>query len=147
MDNFHFDMTSEGDLVEAMKIAARSCKAIAYSIRAAVEGQRWDADKYLKNPRDKNLLEWYHAPKSTRLVFYQYKSDRADVVALPFALDHTGMADFARRWLETADYGRQPDHDGDNGKGWRLYCEGWGHVDSDYAAFLAVSPRWACYGK
>ena len=56
-------------------------------------------------------------------------------------------ADFAVGWLEHADYGREPDHGGDNGKGWRLYCEDWGHVDHDHYAFAAVQPVWAMYGK
>lgn len=46
-----------------------------------------------------------------------------------------------------ADYGRQPDHDGDNEKGWRLYNETWGMVGGDHSAFAAVEPAWAMYGK
>jgi hypothetical protein len=26
-------------------------------------------------------------------------------------------------WLEEVDYGEEPDHDGANGKGWRVYCD------------------------
>jgi len=50
-------------------------------------------------------------------------------------------------WLSATDYGPQPDHDGDNGKGWRVFCEGWGHVGGDYHAFVAIEPRYAMYGK
>ena len=56
-------------------------------------------------------------------------------------------ADFAAGWLGHANYGNAPDHDGDNGKGWRLYCEGCGYVDNDHYAFAAVQPVWAMYGK
>jgi hypothetical protein len=49
-------------------------------------------------------------------------------------------------WLASADFGKQPDHDGDNEKGWHLYNESWGHVDGPYAVF-AVEPSWQMYGK
>lgn len=86
------------------------------------------------------------AAKPKRLVF-MWTGDGRDAVKLPFTLDAEGATDFARRWLEEQDYGREPDHDGDNGKGWRAYCEGWGHVDNEYQGFLAIAPAWDMYGK
>src|SRR5690349_24893058 len=44
-------------------------------------------------------------------------------------------------WLAEADYGPQPDHDGDNSKGWRIYNEAWGHVDNLWGAIVAIQPR------
>ena len=40
------------------------------------------------------------------------------------------------------------DHDGDNGDGWRIYCEDWGNIDEcgDYA-FIAILPVYIWYGK
>lgn len=119
MDNFRIDITSEGSLLEAMQIAFRhsSQRAIGYRVCAA-----------------------------KGLIFYQYDSSPM-MTRLPFKLDAAGAADFASRWLAEQDYGTQPDHDGGNGKGWRLYNEAWGHVDGEYQAFVAVKPVWAMYGK
>lgn len=121
MDNFCFDLTSEGSLVEPMKIAFQ---------------------------RDTRRAEAYliHAEKG--LVFFDYLGSMPkEGVKLPFKLDHIGAADFAARWLVEQNYGREPDHDGDNGKGWRLYNESWGHVGGWSGAFIAVKPAWAMYGK
>jgi hypothetical protein len=148
MDNFHIDITSEGDLAPAMKIAfGRWNKAVGYAVRAAYPGEREEvpegAPKHFRP-------DWKYGkrPKPLRLVFFwsDYEK-RPDMVKFPFTLDAEGAADFAKRWLAEADYGKEPDHDGDNGKGWRLYCEGWGHVDDDHSSFVAVAPSWAMYGK
>lgn len=149
MDNFLINIVSEGSLADAMKIACGRWhdKIVGYAIRDAVAGEKYEADKFLSDPKNAYVLRLQKEPKERRLVFYWTKIDRPDFVAFPFTLDPDGAADFAARWLAEEDYGKQPDHDGDNGRGWRLYCEGWGHVDSEYQAFVAISPRWAMYGK
>lgn len=121
MDNFHIDVTSEGksSLILAMRLAFdRGYKAVGYKIG------------------DKGLVFYWTMGLGPK-----------DVIKLPFTLDADGAADFASRWLEEQDYGRQPDHDGDNGKGWRVYTEAWGHVAGDSGSFVAVQPAWAMYGK
>ncbi len=151
MDNFHIDVTSEGvsRLQDAMRLAfsghGRNTVATHYAVREAREGKRWEAPDGYRHP---HLMDWQDRPKPHRLVFFwSGTSSPSDAVALPFKLDADGAADFAQRWLAEQDYGRQPDHDGDNGKGWRLYCEGWGHVDGQWQAFVAVAPSWTMYGK
>ena len=58
------------------------------------------------------------------------------------------LASFIEIWLKNAEYCREPDHDGDNGRGWYMYTEGWGHIDGyGYQAFLAVETHWIMYGK
>lgn len=42
---------------------------------------------------------------------------------------------------------KEPDHDGDNDKGFRLFTESWGQVFGEYQAFVAIEPIWAMYGK
>jgi hypothetical protein len=120
MDNFHIDITSKGPLAAAMAIAFGN----GPNMRAV--GYRLSLEK--------------------GLIFYQYDSSKR-MTPLPFKLDAAGAADFATRWLAEADYGPEPDHDGHNSKGWRLYCEDWGHVDGEYQAFVAVKPAWAMHGK
>jgi hypothetical protein len=138
MDNFRFDMICEGreTLTKAMELAFTKNRqgAVAYVIRPAtpaLTGQQYDHQNKPATP--------------LRLVFLW--SETKDAVKLPFKLDPAGAADFAFRWLAEAEYGREPDHDGSNGKGWRLYNEGWGHVDGQWEAIIAVTPVWACYGK
>lgn len=154
MDNFRFDMTAEGvgSLASAMKLVfqIRGCEGsnprggkrgvTHYAIRPVKEGQKAPDGKWLYNCE----------PRPLRLVFfnhYDIKKEDGDKTTLPFKLDADGASDFARRWLEEADYGREPDHDGSNGKGWRIYNEGWGHVDNDHYGVIAVTPVWAMYGK
>lgn len=120
MDNFQIDITSEGSIFKAMELAFRD----GPNMRAV--GYRISTEK--------------------GLIFYQYGSS-ARMTALPFKIDAAGAADFATQWLAEQNYGPEPDHDGDNGKGWRLYCEEWGHVDNESQAFVAVQPVWAMYGK
>lgn len=121
MDNFHFDLTSEGELVTPMMIAFQ---------------------------RPTQVIEGYLIHPEKGLVFFGYLPGMpAGGVKLPFKLDPIGAADFATRWLAEQDYGKEPDHDGDNGRGWRLYNESWGSVGSWTGAFIAVKPAWAMYGK
>jgi hypothetical protein len=119
MDNFHFDMTSQG----------------AQTLKTALS---------LFNPPGRKV-EGY-STDGKRLVLY-WGGKSPGMTRLPFPMTLEQAADFAAGWLEHADYGGEPDHDGDNGKGWRLYCESWGHVNNDAYAFAAVEPVWAMYGK
>lgn len=48
---------------------------------------------------------------------------------------------------ETVGVDSNADHDGDNGPGWRVYCEDWGHVGGHWQAFLAIKPAFMWYGK
>lgn len=118
MDNFRFDMTSRGDAT--LKIALN-----------------------LFNPPGGKVVGY--KADNERLVLYWGESTNATKLPFPMTLDQA--ADFASGWLEHADFGSEPDHDGDNKPGWRLYCEGWGIVGGDHYAFAAIEPRWAMYGK
>ena len=68
--------------------------------------------------------------------------------ALPFALDAEAAVGFLWSYLQTAEYGPQPDHDGDNGKGFIVTTgDFWGHVEGSHYAFVGVYPDWQMYGK
>lgn len=123
MDNFHIDITSEGDLRSAMELAFRQ--------------PVFRAEGYLIDP-DRGLIFFWGG-------FNNHPPD--GLIRLPFKLDAIGAADFAERWLAEQDYGEQPDHDGDNGRGWRLYNDEWGRVGGLTYSFIAVKPEWAMYGK
>lgn len=49
--------------------------------------------------------------------------------------------------VEFEDWDKDLDHDGSNGKGWRVYCENWGHIDSESSAFIAIKPAYMWFGK
>lgn len=132
MDNFRIDIMSEGAIQPAMTLAFgqwHTSGATHYAVRSASPAE------------DRRLA------RSQRMVLFWTKPSAADAIPFPFKMDAVGAADFATRWLAQADYGHKPDHDGDNGRGWRLYNECWGHVDDDSAAFVAIAPAWAMYGK
>lgn len=140
MDNFRIDITAEGrpSLVKAIEIAfahnAPGGKVESYELTTL------ESDVYTGIPES---LDGARA-----LVFRWSKEDgRKNSVPLPFKLDAAGAADWAERWLGEADFGRQPDHDGHNKKGWRVFTGNWGHVGSDHYAVCAVIPSWAMYGK
>ena len=39
------------------------------------------------------------------------------------------------------------DHDGDNSRGWRMYCDDWGHIDGMEHAIIAIKPAYLWHGK
>lgn len=168
MDNFSFRMV--GDRADALGSALalvwlargmsdptpharpdyKRAGATHYAIRSPFEGEREDVPE----GTPKHFVPgWRYGrePKPLRLVFFdnRYRSDTlaSDQMALPFTLDAIGCADFARRWLAEAEYGGEPDHDGDNKKGWLIYNERYGQVDGDYGAIIAIAPVWTEYGK
>lgn len=52
-----------------------------------------------------------------------------------------------KAWLDETDYGPEPDTDGHNGKGYRIFCEGCGYVCGMWQAFVGIEPAWLTYGK
>lgn len=74
-------------------------------------------------------------------------------IAFPVKMSANLVADIVWEWLQTGPETEYPhwdedcDHDGHNELGWRIYCENWGHVDSDWAAICAIKPAYIWYGK
>lgn len=123
MDNLHIDVTSEGnDSLRLVMMLAfrRNTKATHYAV----------TEKH-------GLLLFWMNPGQTSL----------EVKSLPFKLDAEGAADFAQRWLAEADYGKEPDHDGSNGRGWRISTDNWGRGGGYDYGIVAIQPAWAMYGK
>ena len=126
MDNRMFDIVDNSKLEEWIKLAANG--------KAAIGWAEQEVDKVAGRHRK-------------CLIFYWADPNLPHFVWLPAGSDAQLIAALARNWLNKADYGPQPDHDGDNGKGFRIYVEDWGHVGGRWEAFLAVAPVWAMYGK
>ncbi len=142
MDNFKIDITAEGEssLRKAIEIAfahnAPGQKVESYHILKLVRSPYNDLQEELDG-RTAMVLRWTTEERP--------KPDGP--VNLPFRLDSAGAADFAIRWLAEQDFGREPDHDGSNRKGWHIYTGAWGHVAGDQYAVCAIVPAWAMYGK
>ena len=119
MDNFHIDITSDTNLKLALQLVL-----------------------------DRHIPEGYKILKDKGLVFYWAEPYPIESYnKFPFKPSLEYILEFINLWLKEQNYGSQPDHDGDNDKGWRIYNESWGHVNSEWQAFFAVQPVWAMYGK
>ncbi|MDR9781847.1 hypothetical protein [Rhizobium redzepovicii] len=138
MDNFHIDITAEGktSLQKAIEIAfahnAPGRKAESYSVVTLAKTVVNDLPHGLDG-KTALILRWSGAEKQ--------------LGAVNLKLDVEGAVDFATRWLAEQNFGREPDHDGDNGRGWRVFVGAWGHVGGDHYAILGIVPSWAMYGK
>ncbi len=81
-----------------------------------------------------------------KMVLYWTKSDKT--ILLPYEMNIEKITEFAWGWLEaTKPTAKEPDHDGDNDKGFHLFTESWGQVFGEYQAYVAIEPIWAMYGK
>lgn len=69
------------------------------------------------------------------------------IQTMPYPMTHAAVQDFILHWLNDADRGPTPSHDGDSAKAWRVYNEGWTHIGDSWKAQVAVQPVWALYGK
>lgn len=125
MDNFTIDVTWEGEktfrTILELVMKQKSAKVTHYAV----------------------------APDYGMILFWTEPGRGAKDIAqkMPYAMDTAAAIDFVWNWLKTADYGDQPDHDGSNGRGWRIFNEAWGHVKDEWAAICAIQPAWAMYGK
>lgn len=137
MDNFQMDVTAEDrkTLLQLLEIAFRhNCpggKASHWAEIDTVFEDGWSGSQ----PRKVLILYW-SPPESDQ-----------KAIRLPSACDAIKASNYVEDWLDAVDYGPEPDHDGDNGKGFRLFCDFWGHVNGSHYSIIGISPAWAMYGK
>lgn len=82
-------------------------------------------------------------------------TEKPDCTALPSEAGSILTADICWNWLQSKQaetvtiegWDSNHDHDGHNSKGWRVYCEDWGHVDGMWQAICAVKPAYMWHGK
>lgn len=73
----------------------------------------------------------------------------------PVELGAEELAPIIFKWLQGEEaesmeldgWDRNADHDGHNEKGFRVYCEDWGHVNGRWGCYAAVTPAYCWYGK
>lgn len=167
MDNFHVDVTGEGrEMLRRVLEIAFDRHRLATGYRVVRFAER---NRYYLNDRDPlkstELENVYNHPElrashetdlvpvgvggvQTLVLYWGDINEAAGrVKELPFPLDDVQALEFVDGWLKASDYGQQPDHDGSNGKGWRVFNNDWGRVDEDFRSFVAIQPVWAMYGK
>lgn len=94
-----------------------------------------------------------HVPSHSRIVLIWTEDvsiphSRYKIQSLPYPLDKVAGKAFLWNWLQQARYPEQPDHDGDNEKGFYISNgDFWGHVDGRWDTILEVLTDWQMYGK
>ena len=146
MDNRTIDVTSEGGehLAMAIRIAfanAPGGKATHYRIVKLK-----DKISYYGEPTSRHYENLVEDPEGDPTLILLWHEGR-NAIALPYPLEVDEAIAFVSGWLKNVDRGHQPDHDGDNGHGWRVFTEAWGHVAGEHYAIVGVQPAWAMYGK
>jgi hypothetical protein len=68
-------------------------------------------------------------------------------IKLPFPLTVDKAADFVQGWLDNCPKPKEPDHDGDNNPGFRIFVDSWGQVNDWTYSFMGVEFHWQMYGK
>lgn len=145
MDNFHIDILAEGEetLLEALVIAFRhnapgGTATHWASLDTKFEGVEW-------HERDKP------GPTRPTLVFYWSDPSLKEATEILMYVKPREAATMVIAWMDTLvkkdKFPPQPDHDGSNSRGFRVFCEQWGHVNDNHYAIVAVQPTWAMYGK
>lgn len=147
MDNRRFDIAGEGD--EALELALR------YALMA-VPGNRIThfrleklspKVKYYGNPTlGHNVEETIDEDQGTKTMILYWHRD-TDTYDMPTPGHPEDIVCGVKAWLQKVDYGEEPDHDGFNTKGWRIFNEGWGHILGSPYASVAIQPLWAMHGK
>lgn len=117
-DNTHFDMTAV-PLGPALKIA------------------------FSNTP---GLQATHYKVEDNRIVLAWHELAGKDFIPLLVPLTAETAVDVVEKWLSMLSLGDKPDIDGECEISCRIYCEGWGHIDHNHYAFVAIEPRWALYG-
>lgn len=146
MDNRTIDVTSEGKSALALALALIWANAPGGKATHYKEVNLVRQTRYVGEPTSSHYTSLKENPAGTPTLILLWSHER-DAQPLPEPLDHLAAVKFAKAWLKKANYGREPGHDGSNGKGWRVFTEDWGHVADHYYAIVGIQPAWAMYGK
>lgn len=157
MDNAQLNIVSEGieTLKHALAIAfSHHGKAVSWSIIDNTLVFFWIDPARDAMTEQRCTIEWteraFVKELDAKYEARQRMSKSVTFKSVPFIMpiDADEAAGLATVWLANgAKWDKEPDHDGDNGKGWRVFNGAWGHVYGMYQGICAVAPEWAMYGK
>lgn len=128
MDNRVFDVNGR----------SKQMLGAALALAFQQEGERTTAKGYVLDPARGMILLWHDHPPCVRFLD---------------PLDAEAATEFVWDWLKTrpevacVGWDEDADHDGHNERGWRVFCEGWGHVAGNHYAIVAVKPAYLWMGK
>lgn len=136
MDNFSIDITADkaDTLKEVMQIV----------FRQNAPGEKASHWVEMTVPAES---EWLGVSPNRKAFVLLWHEEGVGCHPFPSKLDAAGAYEAVRRWLSEAEYGDKPDQDGSNKKGFRAYCDFWGHFESLRYAIVGIVPAWAMYGK
>ena len=139
MDNFSIDITAEkaDTLKEVLQIV----------FRHNAPGKKATHWMELVIPAKSEWLGASSTRKALVLMWGEENKSGAECHRFLTPLDAAGAYEVVSRWLADMDFGDEPDHDGSNGKGFRIYCDFWGHFEGLRYAIAGIVPAWAMYGK
>lgn len=124
------------DLVDVLPIAFQATpggKAVAWKVYT---------EEVAPDYRSK---AWKPRTPAGRLVLFWSPYDLATLLPSPVGPDDA--LTLVTAWLREADYGPEPQHDGSNRKGCRVWNESFGYIDGQYQAFVAIEPVWLEFHK
>lgn len=125
-DNPILDIACVCSLEQALALAFRGRRAVAYVIDEAEAGKR----------PERLILLW------------DENITRSGMVKFPAPLTAQAAAPLVQAWLDGAAYPKQAwSSDVEHDRSFRVYFEGWGHVGGMYQALCAVETYWALSGK
>lgn len=93
--------------------------------------------------------KYYSVNEKFGMILYWSKpEEEQNSQPLPYEMDLNASGDFVWNWLKNTKYPKQPDHDGDNSKGFFITNgDGWGHVNGSFYSIVAVQPEYMMHGK
>lgn len=147
MDNRSIDIVSEGDedLALAVKLIWRNApgaKATHYKTVRVTQ-----KTNYHGSP----ATSWHQThfeenPDGVPTLILLWNAE-AGAQPLPYPLGCDEAITFITGWLRQAEFGPEPDHDGDNERGWHAFTDMWGHVVGHHYGIVGVQPAWSMHGK
>jgi len=158
MDNFCIDVTAEGReslrlaLVLAFAHNAPGKKAIHWAeVPGVGMALLWHEDEIEYSFTSKGKLIAYQELHIRRDEVDKTKSGRVKSQKLMSPATAEAAVDLVWNWLQSLDDGQYQGSIGDSdvseGRGFRVFCEGWGHFRNSHYTICVVSPVWAWYGK
>jgi hypothetical protein len=147
MDNFNLDVTARDreTLIDALNIVfSHHSVCVGYTVQDDPEGGQ------------RMILLWNNpvvAKSYEATAFFPFpvraKPGRDDVGRdlSKFQSRVPWLAELIEGWLAVTEYGKEPSHDGDNVKGFRLFTDRLGEVAGHRYAMCIIEPEWAWLGK
>lgn len=88
---------------------------------------------------------------SSLILYWADPGPESGAVMLPYPMCLKQISEFVWGWLESltsVEWPPEPEHDGSNSKGWRIFNERWSQIDGEgHYAFAKIEPFWQVHGK